>query len=100
MSRAFLVLAILVALSTAYGQQTGSIVGTVADPTGAIVTKARVSLTNTQTGDIRSTTSNAEGFFVFTGTVAGDYTVKVESRGFRGAEQTGIHVGPGDRRDL
>lgn len=100
-SRASLVLAILVALSiAAVGQQTGSIVGTVADPSGAFVTKAKVNLTNTQTGDVRSTTSNAEGFFVFTGTVVGDYTVKVESRGFQSAEQTGIHVGPGDRRNL
>ncbi|HKO18606.1 MAG TPA: TonB-dependent receptor, partial [Acidobacteriaceae bacterium] len=56
--------------------------------------------TNTQTSDIRNTISNAEGFFAFSGTEAGNYTVKVESQGFRSAEETGIHVGPGDRRNL
>ena len=81
-------------------QQTGSIVGTVADPSGAVVVKARVTLTNTQTRDIRSTTSNSDGFFAFSGAAVGDYTVKVESQGFRPAEETGIHVGPGDRRNL
>jgi hypothetical protein len=99
--RTSLVLVILVALSTAArGQQTGSIVGTVVDQTGAIVTKARVTLTNTQTRDIRNTTSNDEGFFAFSGTVVGDYAVKVEFRGFRSTEETGLHVGPGDRRNL
>ena len=100
-SRVSLLFVVLVTLLTAaHGQQTGSIVGTVADPSGAVVPNARVTLSNTQTRDIRNTTANAEGFFVFSGTVVGDYTVKVESRGFRGAERTGIHVGPGDRRDL
>jgi len=81
-------------------QQTGSIVGTVEDQSGAVIVKAKVTLVNTQTKGIRSTTSNADGFFAFSGTEAGNYTVKVESQGFRRAEETGIHVGPGDRRNL
>lgn len=99
--RTILMLTILVALSSSiFAQQTGSVVGTVADQSGAVVARARVTLTNTQTSDIRNTTSNAEGFFAFSGTEAGNYTVKVESQGFRSAEETGIHVGPGDRRNL
>ena len=99
--RALGVLAILVALTTSLSaQQTGSIVGTVADQTGAVVGHAKVTLTNAQTKDVRTTTSNGEGFFAFNGATVGDYTVKVESQGFRPAQQTGIHVDPGDRRNL
>jgi len=100
-SRATLALVALFALSiSARSQQTGSIVGTVADQTGAVVPHAEVKLTNNQTNDVRKTTSNGEGFFAFSGTEAGDYTVKVASQGFRDAKETGIHVGPGDRRNL
>ena len=99
--RAALVVTVLVALSASLlAQQTGSIVGTVADQTGAVVPQARVTLTNTQTRDNRSTKSNGQGFFAFSGVEAGDYFVKVELKGFQSAETTGIHVSPGDRRDL
>ena len=99
--RAMLTATILVVLSTSlYGQQTGSVVGTVADPTGAVVPNAKVILRNAQTKDIRATTSNAEGFFAFSSAEAGDYSVKVEAKGFRAAELSGIHISPGDRRDL
>jgi hypothetical protein len=81
-------------------QQSGSIVGTVVDKNGAFIANAQVTLTNTATKDVRHTTTNGEGFFALSGTAAGDYTVKVESQGFRVAEQTGIHVSPGDRRNL
>jgi len=92
---------ILVALSTLLlGQQSGSVVGTVADPSGAVVPNAKVTLTNTQTKDVRATVSNAEGFFAFSGAESGDYSVKVEANGFRSVQQFGLHVGPGDRRNL
>lgn len=86
--------------TTLLAQQTGSIVGTVVDTTGAVVPNAQVSLINTATKDIRHTTTNNEGFFAFSGAVSGDYSIKVESQGFKAAEQVGIHLGPGDRRNL
>jgi hypothetical protein len=81
-------------------QQTGEIVGTVTDKTSAVLPHAKVTMTNTQSKDIRTTTSNAEGFFSFSGVVSGDYSVKVESKGFRTVEDTNIHISPGDRRNL
>ena len=99
--RATLIATILIVISPLLSaQQTGSIVGTVADPSGAVVPHAKVTLTNTGTADVRYTTSNPEGFFAFSGAVAGDYTVKIESKGFRSAEQSGIHLSPGDRRNV
>ena len=99
--RATLIATILVVISPLLSaQQTGSIVGTVADPTGAVVPHAKVTLTNSGTAETRSSTTNSDGFFVFSGAVAGDYTVKIESKGFRSAEQSGIHLSPGDRRNV
>src|ERR1019366_10826182 len=99
--RAMLMVTILVALSASLrAQQTGSIVGTVVDKTGAVLPQAKVTLTNTQTKDVRTTTSNAEGFFSFSGVVAGDFSVRVDSKGFRPTEQTSVHVSPGDRRNV
>lgn len=99
--RAMTMLTILIALSASLGaQQTGSIVGTVVDKTGAVLAKAKVTLVNDATKDVRTTTSNAEGFFVYSGVVSSEYSVKVEAKGFQTAEQKGIHISPGDRRNL
>jgi len=99
--RALLMATIFVVLSAPlFAQQTGSVIGTVADKTGAVVAHAKVTLINTATKDIRTTTTNSEGFFAFNGAVAGDYSVKVELKGFRTAEEAGIHLSPGDRRNL
>jgi len=99
--RATLIAIIFVALSTMLvAQQSGSIVGTAADKNGAVIPNAKVTLINTATRDTRHTTTNSVGFFAFSGAEAGDYSVKVESKGFRAAEQSGIHLSPSDRRSL
>jgi type 1 fimbria pilin len=52
----------LVALSTvAYGQGSATIVGTVTDPTGAVVANANLTITNVDDGFVRTTTSNSTG---------------------------------------
>jgi len=94
-------LAILIALSASLlAQQTGSVVGSVLDKTGAFVPKTKVTLINKATKDTRTTTTNSEGFFSFSGVVTGDFSVRVEAKGFRPTEQTGVHVSPGDRREV
>src|SRR5579863_10093711 len=85
--------AIFVVVSTSlFAQQTGSIVGTVSDQSGAVVAHAVVTIANSQTRDMRTTSTNSEGFFAFSGVESGDYAVKIESKGFQGAQQTAIHV--------
>ena len=64
-------------------QPTGTITGTVADETGAVVPNATVTITNKATGFSRSATTNAEGFFSAPALPAGDYEVKSEVAGFR-----------------
>lgn len=65
-------------------QVTGSISGTVTDPTGASVKGATVTLTNTDRGqDVRTLTTNSDGFYTAPTLPLGHYSVKVEAPGFK-----------------
>ena len=87
----------LVLLSTvAYGQETASIVGTVTDPTGAAVPSAKVTITNTDTGLVRPTTTNATGSYAARELTIGHYNVRVEAPGFKASERTGITLNVND----
>ncbi|MGC1535946.1 MAG: carboxypeptidase-like regulatory domain-containing protein, partial [Candidatus Sulfotelmatobacter sp.] len=78
-----LVLLVCASLSL-YGQSTyGSITGSVADTSGAIVTDANVTLTNAGTGEKRTQSSGADGLFTFVNLFPGQYRVDIEKQGFK-----------------
>jgi Carboxypeptidase regulatory-like domain len=62
----------------------GSIVGTVADPTGAVIPNAAVVVTNTQTGTVFNATSDGAGDFRIPTVPRGDYQAAVTAQGFQG----------------
>jgi hypothetical protein len=70
----------------------GSIVGNVTDSTGAAIPGASVSITNTGTGNVRETTTNAVGAYTVPTLQAGSYSVKVTAQGFRPAEVQNVTV--------
>ena len=61
---------------------TGSIVGTVRDSTGAAIPKATVTLTNKATDQTVTTTTNDSGEYQFNALHAGSYSVKASITGF------------------
>jgi len=61
------------------------IVGTVTDPTGAVVAGADVELRSGGSGKIRSATCDASGRFSFSGLPEGDYVIQVTQQGFKTA---------------
>lgn len=62
---------------------TGSLQGIVKDPNGAVVAGATVKVTNSQTGQVRETTTNSDGFYRVTNLIPGDaYEVEVSANGF------------------
>lgn len=61
----------------------GQIGGTVIDPSGAIIANAKVTVLNTETGAVRTTTTNADGAWVISGFGPGPLRVSVESPGFK-----------------
>ncbi len=69
----------------------GSIAGNVLDPTGAAVDGAKVTATNTATGQTLTTTA-AGGSFRFPSLLIGKYEVTASAPGFRNSKQTGIDV--------
>ena len=85
------ILAIAAILVGQLGAQsiTGTISGTVTDPTGAVVPAAEVVLTNENTRATRSAVTTDAGEFVFTGLQPGSYAFKLEKVGFRGVNRKG-----------
>jgi hypothetical protein len=74
-----------------FGQRiTGSIVGTVKDPQGALVGTATVKATNTETGYTRTASTNEYGEVRIDGLPVGNYTVEASSAGFKTYQQTNV----------
>jgi hypothetical protein len=78
----------------------GTLTGTVADASGAVVPNANVTLKNEASGDIRRTVSNAEGYFTFAAVPPSTYTVSVEAQGFQKWQQVGIIINAGDKKNV
>jgi hypothetical protein len=76
----FLVLLVPSALPQA---STATVSGTVRDQTGAVITGASVTLTNTNTNVISRTTTNQVGFYTFPGTIPGPYRLSAEASGMQ-----------------
>jgi len=76
---------------------TGSISGTVADPAGAAIPGADVTLTNTQTSQVREIKAGPSGDFVFTQLLPGRFQVTVAASGFRKYEQNDIVLSSTER---
>lgn len=70
----------------------GSIVGTVRDPTGAVVPGATVTVTNKATGISLTTVTNNAGEYEALALLPGDYTVRVTASGFQTAIQSGVPI--------
>jgi len=80
----------------AWGQDTASIVGTVTDPSNAAIPAAKVLITNSDTGLVRSITTNTTGNYVAPELPIGHYRVRVEAAGFKTYERTGIALSVND----
>ncbi len=70
----------------------GSIVGTVEDPTGAVVPNATITITSSATGAIRETTSDNAGRYSILNVLPGTYEMKITATGFRTLVRTGVEV--------
>ncbi len=72
---------------------TGTILGTVTDPSGAAVPNAAVTLRNPDTGLNRKVSTDASGSYEFLVVPVGEnYTLDVEAAGFRKSTQSGIKL--------
>src|SRR5690242_442740 len=96
-------LAVLTALGGAglYAQGIyATLTGVVSDPSTAVVAKAKVTLTDTQSGSTRETVSNNDGYFTFASVPVGTYNLQVEAKGFNLYKASGIALGGGEKRNV
>ena len=70
----------------------GSVVGTVADQTGAVVPGAAVAITNADTGQAREGMTDATGYYSISNVLEGKYDLSVKMTGFRNYVEKGIVV--------
>jgi hypothetical protein len=77
-----LLLACAVSVSAQTTIATGSIQGTVTDPSGAVVANAKVTITNLDTNQMRETATGSSGTFNSGSLLPGNYSVRVEAQGF------------------
>jgi hypothetical protein len=66
------------------------IVGTVTDPSGAVVPSATVTATQTQTGTATTVKTAGDGAYVFPVLLPSNYSISAAAKGFENFTQTGI----------
>src|SRR6185312_11826682 len=64
-----------------------TLVGTVTDPSGAVVANAKVTITEVGTGQVYNLLTNASGEFLRPALKPSTYTITVSAPGFRTSEQ-------------
>ena len=83
--------------SAAFGQNAGSITGTVKDTNGSAVPSTAITLANPATGISQTATTNEIGVFVFAQIPPGSYIIKAEKAGFKAVEKSNIILSTGDK---
>lgn len=79
---AVVLLALCAAPLRAQGTSTGTVSGTVTDNTGGVVGGVTVTLVDKATKDTRSTTTNADGRYIFVSVDLGRYDIQFSKAGF------------------
>jgi hypothetical protein len=85
-----IVLLVATLCGAAWAQDTGSITGTVTDPTGAAVPNADVSVSNTAQGISRASKTNGSGEYLFAALPVGNYDLAVSATGFKKYQAKGV----------
>ena len=71
---------------------TGALTGTVKDPSGAVIPNATVTLTSVNTGQARTTMTEADGVYHFNLLQPGNYRVRIEASGFKPVDVPSVTV--------
>ncbi len=89
--RAALLTAAILCSAFYLGAQTfGTIEGQVKDTSGAVVTAATVTVTNTATNLVRTSQTNSDGAFSFPALIPGNYNIQASLQGFKTERQQNL----------
>jgi Carboxypeptidase regulatory-like domain len=81
-------------------QAVGTILGTVTDPSGALIPHANVTATNSQTQVVYSTVTTTAGAYTITNLPVGTYVVRVEAGGFKTGSIPGVTLDVSQQREV
>jgi hypothetical protein len=76
---------------------TGDILGTVTDVSGAVIPNARVTIRNTATGESRNLQTERTGDYSFSLLQVGTYEITIEAKNFRPYVRRDLNLSAGDR---
>jgi hypothetical protein len=88
----FVLVTLLGAASLAAQVATGTIVGVVADSSGAVIPGAVITVVHQGTKETRQVRTNDRGEFNVPYMRIGEYAITAEAQGFQTRTQTGIHL--------
>jgi hypothetical protein len=83
---------VLLLIPCAWAQENATIVGTVVDASNAVIPNADITLTNTATSQVRTSTSNTSGIYLFANVGIGQFTLSAAAKGFQKYTKTDIVV--------
>lgn len=88
-------LSLLLFAGTCFAQDTATIVGTVTDPTGAVMPGVKITVSNPDRGFVRALATNSSGAYAAVRIPIGDYVVSADNPGFKREVRTGINLSAG-----
>ncbi len=92
-SLAFLLAGVVFLAAAAHAQNIfGSIVGTVSDPSGAVLAGAQVTVSNLATGEKRTVSTDSQGSYNILSLSRGQYRIEVDAHGFKHYSRSPIEV--------
>ena len=96
-----LTLALAVSLGALWAQTpTGTLQGTIKDPTGAVVPDAKITITNVDTGESRTLNTDATGRYLQPFLLPGNYRITVEKPGFQTLRQENVRLDVAQNRSV
>ena len=99
----FVLLGLLIAIGTPTANaqfEDGSLVGTIHDSSGAVVSNATVTVTNVNTGIVTRVASNSSGDYEVPSLHVGVYSIKADASSFSPAEAKNISIAVGARQRI
>ncbi len=98
---AMFILAAMTSLPSLAQSVFGTLLGTVSDPSQAVVPNAKVALKNNESGGVRRTVTNQDGYFTFGSIPVGPaYELTVEANGFAGYKATDFTFSGAETKSL
>jgi hypothetical protein len=91
-----LAIVVLALCAGAFAQGSGQLTGLVSDTTGAVVAGVEVKLSNTATGEVRTTVTTPSGIYSFPALqIVGTYTLEIAAKGFKSTKVQNVVVSVG-----